>query len=328
MSPTALDLDAYADRPSTWATSMANMGELVVGCLDATGARLVAEVGAYAGDLTRLLVDWAAQSGARVVAIDPSPTEPLLQLDRDHPELELIREISLDALPDLDPPDVVVVDGDHNYYTVAEELRLIGERAVELPLVIFHDACWPHGRRDDYFAADQIPEGHRRPVAGDGGGLHPGEPGLRAGGLPYPWSAAREGGSRNGVLTAAEDFVAGRDDLRLAVVPAFFGLGAIWRRDAPAAEALARLIDPWDDNPLLARLESNRVHQIAEGHARQVEIWKEQARQARQEAVLRRLLDSSAFAVAERLSRLRERAGVAPGESVISKDDIRRALAD
>jgi hypothetical protein len=44
--------------------------------------------------------------------------------------------------------------------------------------------------------------------------------------------------------------------------------------------------------------------------------------------VLRRLLESSAFTVAERLSQLRMRAGVAPGQSVVSRDEIRRALGD
>lgn len=329
MTPVRLDFDAYADPPNSWATSMANMAEIMVGCLDATEAKLVAEIGAYAGDLTRLLADWAAQSDARVLAIDPSPQDPLVALDRDRTELELIRETSLQALPHLAPPDVVVIDGDHNYYTVAEELRLISELAegAELPLLIFHDVCWPHARRDDYFAPELIPEPYRQLLAGDGGGLHPGEAGLRPGGMPYRKSAAREGGARNGVLTAAEDFVSGRDDLRLAVVPAFFGFGAIWHLGSPAAERLAAILDPWDRNPVLARLESNRVHQIAESHGRQVRIWAEQERVARQEAVLRRLLGSSAFSIAERLSRLRDRVGVATGQSVVSKDEIRRALS-
>ena len=54
----------------------------------------------------------------------------------------------------------MIIDGDHNYFTVSEELRLIGERApgAELPLLLFHDVCWPHGRRDDYFDAELIPE--------------------------------------------------------------------------------------------------------------------------------------------------------------------------
>ena len=44
--------------------------------------------------------------------------------------------------------------------------------------------------------------------------------------------------------------------------------------------------------------------------------------------MLERLLDSSAFAVAERLSRLRARVGVATEQSIVSKEEIRRALED
>jgi len=324
------DFDPYSHDPSRWAMSMAHHAELMLPCLDTVGARSVTEVGAYAGDLTRLLVSWAAESGARIQAVDPEPQESLVQLDERHPELELIRETSLEALPRIPLSDAVVIDGDHNYFTVSEELRLVSERApgAELPLLLFHDVCWPHGRRDDYFAPDQIPKDQRQPLAGEDGGLFPGDPGLREGGLPYPRSAAREGGARNGVLAAVEDFVATRGDLRLAVVPVFFGFGAVWSTEAPYAGDLARLLEPWDRNPLLERLEANRLHHLALGHTRLAEIWQEQKRRSRLEVVLKRLLVSSAFSVAERLSRLRARAGVAKDQPLVSKDEIRRALAD
>jgi hypothetical protein len=327
---TRLDFDPYRNDPTHWATSMRNHAEIMVRCLDATEARSIVEVGAFAGDLTSLLLDWAGESGARVAAIDPSPEDDLVQLDHERRELELIRETSLEALPRLPLPDVVIIDGDHNYYTVSQELRLIAERAEgpDLPLLLFHDVCWPHGRRDDYFAPEQIPEEYRQPLAGNGNGLFPDEPGLSPGGVPYPRSAAREGGPRNGVLTAIEDFVSDRDELRLVIVPAFFGFGVVWHRDAPWADDLAEILDPWDRNAVLERLEGNRVYHIAQSHSRLVEIWKLQQRCARQEAVLRRLLESSAFAVAERLSRLRKQAGIGPTQSVVSKDEIRRVLRD
>ena len=323
-----MELDPYRHDPDRWGASLVQLGELLLPCLDAARARSVAEVGAFAGDLTRVLVEWAGGAGARVLAVDPAPLDPLVALDRDHAELELIRSTSLEALPEIELPDVVIIDGDHNYFTVSEELRVIAERAEggTLPLLLFHDVGWPHARRDDYYAPERIPD--RRPVAGDAGGLHPDEPGLRHGGLPYPRSAVSEGGARNGVLTAVEDFVAGRGGMRLAVVPAFFGFGAVWASDAPYAEAVATILDPWDGHPLLARLEDNRVLHLARAHERLVALQEEQARRARQEALLRRLLESSAFAVAERLSHLRVRARVAPSQSVISKEEVRRALAD
>ena len=321
------DVDPYEHDLARWGTSLAHTAELSLPCLDAAGARSVVEIGAYAGDFTRVLVAWAAGSGARVSAIDPSPQPDLEALDRAHGELDLVRATSLEALREIPLPDAIVIDGDHNYFTVREELRLIGERApgADLPLLIFHDVCWPHGRRDDYFDADAIPPDARHPVGDGEGGLFPGDPGLRRDGLPYPRSAAREGGPRNGVLTAIEDFVSARDRLRLVVVPIFFGLGMAWHHEAPWSDAVARILDPWDRNPLLERLEANRIHHIASSHAATVAL---ERHRAGQEAVLRRLLDSSAFAVAERLSRLRVRARIAPGSSVVSKDEIRRVLDD
>jgi hypothetical protein len=288
------------------------------------------EVGAFAGDLTRVLVDWAAGAGARVSAIDPSPQDGLVRLAEQHPELELIRETSLDALPRIELPDAVVIDGDHNYFTVSEELRLIAERAAgrELPLLLFHDVCWPHARRDDYYSPELIPDEYRQPLAGAGGGIVPDDPGLVEGGLPYPKSAAHEGGERNGVLTAVEDFARSREGLRLVVVPAFFGFGLLWPLSAPWSDDVAGIVDAFDRHPVLERLEANRVLHLAGKHVRTAQLWRAQERLARQEAVLRRLLESSAFGVAERLSRLRASAGVAPKQSIVSKEEIRRALAD
>lgn len=330
MDGTRTEFDPYVNDPLRWGASMAHHVELVIPCLDAVAARSVVEVGAYAGDLTRVLVDWAMGSQARIVAIDPSPQNQLVALAHEHVELELVRERSREALPKVAMPDVVIIDGDHNYYTVREELRLIAERAAgaELPLLLFHDVCWPHGQRDDYYDPEQIPPEYRQPIVGDGEGIFPGDPDVRPDGLPYPRSAAREGGRCNGVLTAVEEFAADREDVRLAVVPAFFGFGAAWHHDSPWAAEVAHVLDHWDRHALLARLEANRVGHIAQEHALRVALWKTQERQARQEAVLRRLLESSAFAVAEGLSRLRVRAGIATGQSVVSRDEVRRALTD
>jgi len=311
--------DPYSHDPARWGASLAQSAELLLPCLDAAGARSVVEIGAFAGDLTRVLVAWAAAHQATVTAVDPAPQPDLEALQG----IELVRRTSLDALPEIPLPDAIVIDGDHNYFTVREELRLIGERApgAALPLLLFHDVCWPHGRRDDYHDANSIPADARHAVADGKGGLFPGDAGLRPGALPYPRSAEREGGSRNGVLTAVEDFVAERERLRLVVVPVFFGFGVVWHLDAPWSDAMSALLDPWDRNAVLERLEANRVLHIAQ------EFVLAQ-RAARQEAVLRRMLESKAFAVAEKLSKLRVRAGIAPAQSVISRDEIRRALDD
>lgn len=321
----------FESDPGQWGASLINNGEVMLQCLQTAGARSVVEVGAYAGDLTRYLLDWAAgQEGqdVRVWAVDPSPQPALAELAQQRAELTLLRATSRQALADLQPVDAYVIDGDHNYYTVAEELRLIRERRpadAPPPLLIFHDVGWPHARRDDYFDPDQIPAEYRQPTI-EGGGLFPGSSEPKHGGLPYKWPAAREGGPRNGVLTAVEDFVAADERLRLAIVPSFFGLGVVWNRGAPYHAALEQLLGPLDRHPVIARLEANRVLHLTWVHAQMVQVTTARQRLVRQETVLRRLLESSAFRVAEALSRLRRQAGIAPGSEAVSREEIVRVL--
>jgi hypothetical protein len=324
-----VEFDPYRNDPQRWGVSLAQAAEILLPCLDAAGARHVVEIGAFAGDLTRVLVAWAEGAQAGIAAIDPAPQDELVALADAHPGLGLIRETSLASLPRIPLPDAVIIDGDHNYYTVSGELSRIAARTGdgELPLLLFHDVSWPHGRRDAYFTPEEIPEEHRQPMT-EGASLFPGVEATRTGGLPYRFAAEREGGPRNGVLTAVEDFVGPRDDVQMAIVPVFFGLGVVWRRNAPWAERLAELLRPWDRNPLLERLEENRVLQLAAAHFHMVRGSQLEERNQRLDALLTRMLDSSAFGLAERLSRARQRIGIASEQSAISKDAVRRALAD
>jgi hypothetical protein len=315
--------------------SLANVIEVVLGCLDAAEARSVVEVGADRGLLTAALLDWAG-AGRAVIAIDPAPARSLEKLERQRPELELIRETSHDALRRIEIPDAIVIDGDHNYFTVSNELRIIGDRApgAELPLLFFHDVCWPHARRDSYYVPERIPKEHRQPLVRDSAIL-PGVSGTVEDGLPIECAAEREGGERNGVLTAIEDFVSSRQGLELARIPAFFGLGVLWHRDAPRAAAVGAVLRPLDGNPVLERLEGNRIahltrrlsahRMMTRQHDDLVRLTRERdhlaAKVARQEHLLRRMLDSSAFGLAERVSRLRQR-----GRPIFSRDEVRRAL--
>lgn len=338
-TPVATDLDQGG-------FSLANARDLLFPCLDAAAASSVVEIGAYRGELTRELLAWAAGNGRRIAAIDPGPEPELLDLSRRHPELELIRETSQAALSDGIPPaDAVIIDGDHNYYTLTDELRLVEARAREhgFPLVILHDVGWPHGRRDTYYDPGRIPDEHRQPLAHDAS-LAPWEPGVADLGLHYEWAARREGGPRNGVLTALEDFASERPHLRLAIVPAFFGLGVLWDREAPWAGALAEILDPWDRNPLLERLESNRVVHLVEryrGSQRLIALREERDRQVeqvdelrarlaerddllrRQQRILRSLIESRAFRVAEWLSWLWQR-----GRPLLSRERLRQVLGE
>jgi hypothetical protein len=103
-----------------------------------------------------------------------------------------------------------------------------------------------------------------------------------------------------------------RGGLRLAVVPAFFGLGVLWDENASWSGAVAEIIDPWDGAPMLERLEEVRIAQVVN-----------RTRMNRQQELLRNMLNSRAFTVAERIARIRGR-----GNPPFSRERIRRALGD
>ena len=140
-------------------------------------------------------------------------------------------------------------------------------------------------------------------------------------GLPFDCAAAREGGPGNGVLTAIEDFIAGREGMRLAVIPAFFGFGVVWEERAPWAPAVASVLGPLDRNPVLERTERNRVAHLVASFSRAQELQAAREDATRLRGLLARLLDSRALGAAEMLSRIRQR-----GEPIVSREEIRSAL--
>jgi hypothetical protein len=176
---------------------------------------------------------------------------------------------SLEALANLPAADAWVIDGDHNWYTVYHELQAIRRisRDAGRPMLAFlHDIGWPSGRRDQYYAPDQIPTEFRQLYAYDDGAvldqpfLIPGR-GFR--GLGRFAFAMVEGGKRNGVLTAVEDFLAEANDqgteMGFAEIPGVFGLGVVFDLDAEWSSAMAELLIPYHDNALLKTLERNRL---------------------------------------------------------------------
>jgi cephalosporin hydroxylase len=192
----------------------------------------VVEIGALRGETTvKMLHDLGADAELHV--IDPVPEFDPREHEREFPGRYYFHEaLSLDVLPDLEPMDAALIDGDHNWYTVYNELRLLAEGArrggAPLPVMVMHDVLWPYGRRDLYYSPDQIPDEFRQPYAQKG--MRPGGKRLiERGGLnPTMYNAELEGGPRNGVMTALDDFVAEHDKpLRVVVLPIYFGLAIV-----------------------------------------------------------------------------------------------------
>jgi len=308
--------------PLQWGYSLSNVFELLAACLEAIKAETVLEIGSFKGELTVELLDWANERSVKIAGVDPLPPDELEALAKAHPELELLRQTGQEVLRERDFDDAIIIDGDHNYYTLGEELKIIGERApgADMPLLMFHDVCWPHARRDTYYAPERIPEEHRQPLAHNEG-IAPGVKGTAEWGLPFIWAAAEEGGPGNGTMTAIEDFMGENPGLELVVVPAFFGFGVMWHRDSPWADRVAGVIKPWDRHPVLERLEGNRVEHLVAGQGRARQLIELEERLARQDDLLRRLLGSSAFTVAEKLSAVKQR-----GKPLFTRAEIQALL--
>ncbi|QDV33057.1 class I SAM-dependent methyltransferase [Tautonia plasticadhaerens] len=236
----------------------------------AADPRTIVEVGSEAGKNTSNLLEYCRERDAVLHAIDPAPKFDVGRWQQQHVgRLTVHRGLSLEILPRLSHYDCVFLDGDHNWYTVREELRIIDETAARtgrlLPLVFLHDMGWPYARRDLYYNPASIPEAHRQPYRRKG--IAPGASALaeRGGHNADLCNAEHEGGPRNGVLTAVEDYVkeAARP-LRLVVIPGFSGLGILFDPDRFAqTPAFTKLIQNFSLSPLLARyietLERSRI---------------------------------------------------------------------
>jgi hypothetical protein len=244
--------------------SLAEFEDIIFPTLELAGARSVVEVGSEEGTFTRVLADWAEQHDGRVFCIEPEPTPALLELCAMRPSVQLVKDRSLGALEEMEPADAYLIDGDHNYYTVAHELEAIDRRAREQGaswLAMLHDVGWPSGRRDMYYAPDTLPPDTVHPHTWEQGVLvgesEPVDGGFRGEGS-FAW-ARHEGGPANGVLTAVEDFLAERDDLAFVRVPCVFGLGVIYPAAADYAPELSEFLRWYDQNRMLDRLEQNRL---------------------------------------------------------------------
>jgi hypothetical protein len=200
--------------------------------LHAAAPRRVLEIGAEFGWNTRVLLEAGRRDGFFLDIVDPAPHpvfhEVLAEFDQGY---AFHAAKSLDVIADLPAPDFILLDGDHNWYTVYNELHAIFLRAhvagCAPPIIVMHDVAWPYARRDMYYDIAAIPEGDRHPNVRRG--FVPGQSELTDAGINGQFAnAVTEGGPRNGVLTAVEDFIAAcGTELIFRRLPFFNGLGIL-----------------------------------------------------------------------------------------------------
>lgn len=208
--------------------SMAHYSDLTIKLLEHVRPAVLVEVGAeYAGS-TKILADYAKRTRGVLHVIDPSPyVDVEKELSGYSGYYCYHNKISLEALDGL-VGDIFFLDGDHNYWTVYNELDLIYKNNPNA-FVVLHDVGFPWARRDLYYSPENIPRDflhehtYSHGVGLDGEIIKGG--GFRGAGR-FAFSKT-EGGERNGVLTAIEDFVSERKTLYYSSIPPIFGLGIV-----------------------------------------------------------------------------------------------------
>jgi cephalosporin hydroxylase/glycosyltransferase involved in cell wall biosynthesis len=251
--------------------------DIIAPVIDAVSARRIIEIGALRGETTTRMLKRLG-SDCELHVIDPLPQFDPAEHEQAFPgRYRFHLGTSLEVLPDLPRADVVLIDGDHNWYTVYHELSLLAETARQartpLPVLILHDVGWPYGRRDLYYSPERIPAGFRQPHRR--AGMRPGQSMLvgNAGMNRDMANAEHEGGPRNGVMTALDDFVSEHPEpLRIVVVPIFYGLAIVAEDQVLGRHpALAALLDDLESDagqPALIELaERIRVDEAIFGQA-------------------------------------------------------------
>ncbi len=240
---------------------------LIFPLLDALAARVIVEVGTDLRAVTGSLLEWVRANDATLHAIDPDPNLSVERLIAEHGgRLRFHPVRSLDVLGEIADVDVALIDGDHNWYTVINELRTLERRAREdgrdPPVILVHEIGWPYGRRDAYHHPEMIPEAHRQPHARRG--VVPGQVELGAGLNDHLDNALLEGSAANGVLTAVEDFIAESDgSWRSWSIPGLGGTAVLVSASVLARESSASLRELLQsmDSPTFLRAQCEAIEQ-------------------------------------------------------------------
>ena len=228
--------------------------------IERVNANYIVEIGSDTGLNTKNILEYCVDHDAHMTAIDPFPQFDINEFKSQYGDkFEIYRELSLERLPFLKDYDVILIDGDHNWYTVYNELKTIEEtfKNKKFPIIFFHDITWPYARRDLYYNPENVPETYRQPYKKLG--MYPGQTDLKnEGGLnTHLYNSIYENNPHNGVLTAVEDFLDESDlDFSFKIIDAFHGLGILYPTNNETEEIVKNCIKKAD---LLNSVEEERV---------------------------------------------------------------------
>ncbi|MCF7844295.1 MAG: glycosyltransferase [Kiritimatiellales bacterium] len=232
----------------------------------------VVEIGIDKGDNTKHLLEYCKKHNGFLHGIDPERNEITSALEAEYSHFfKFYEDLSLNTLPKLESYDAILIDGDHNWYTVYHELILIEKCAQKqgtFPMVFIHDVGWPYGKRDMYFNAEIIPEKYRQMHKKGGLQIDNGIPQDNNGFNAHFDHALYEHGIQNGVLSAMEDFLKQTEfNLTSTVILGFHGLGILCdKKILDSNSQLKKLLNgldcPQELKSATIAVEQDRIKQI------------------------------------------------------------------
>ena len=205
----------------------------------------IIEIGSEYGINTKNILEYSHENNSYLITIDPNPKFNVEELKKEYPNIfNFKKDISLNSLKSIDDYDLILIDGDHNWYTVYNELKIIEQKfnEKELPIILLHDIGWPYGRRDLYYNPSNIPKEYLNPY--EKLGILPGKDELVKHGLNYNSNnAIYENTPKNGVCTAVEDFIKESNiNLNFKKINAYHGLGILYQEKKITTESLNKII--------------------------------------------------------------------------------------
>ena len=94
--------------------------------LGAIEPKAIIEIGSEGAINTRNLLEYCKKNSYILHSIDPAPMFNHSELENEYRScLVFHKDTSLNVLPEMDSADFVLIDGDHNWYTVYNELILL-----------------------------------------------------------------------------------------------------------------------------------------------------------------------------------------------------------
>ena len=251
--------------------SMSNYMFQLKKCLDVIKPKSITEIGIEGGKFSKYLLQYAEDNSITYRGVEPYPSDEIKELVFSFNQ-KLFPLTSLDErVTEALSSDVIFVDGDHNYYTVLNELKSIYTQNKDA-MVFLHDVSWPCARRDQYYSPDNLSVDDVHEYTFEGG-IVPGQTGIQeigfSGAGQYAY-AVEEGGDRNGVRTAIDDFLKDNPEYKYIELLSVFGLGIVYSENCLDDSRIEFFrffkssLELW--NPLFVNLEENRINLL-------VELW-------------------------------------------------------